>query len=182
MKLAMPYDGRRGKVPLSRKIQRVGNDIQIDAKDFQVNLTLLCLALGRQDRGWDPSFRPMCRVMLETARRYDILRRFQGRVGTGAENGPMSALIFADICARDLKRKAQIPAIVANCCNYKIRIDTRCEASCGLSLSLTLLAMFLLNGEMLAYHSLDKDIGTMTMTNFLMHHSVGQFNLPVPSK
>lgn len=168
MMLLLVYEDSNARPTALKKIQYIGNDIQISAKNFQVNLTLLCLAAHHQSRILQSSIWLICRAMLKKARRYNILRQFRGWDVIGAENAPMSALIFADVCERDLTYKTDIPAIVANCCDYTRRIDTSCKVDGHLSLSLVLLALFLLNGDMLSYCPASKDILAMTVTDLLI--------------
>jgi hypothetical protein len=62
----------------------------------------------------------------------------------------MSATIFADIQRRDVGNAWDTLAITANTCEYQTRLDVQSLAYEGRSLSLCLLAQFLLNGEIIA--------------------------------
>ncbi|KAM0742719.1 hypothetical protein ACQRIT_002896 [Beauveria bassiana] len=61
----------------------------------------------------------------------------------------MTATIVADIEARGLSKPWDRLAIVANCCQYSVRLDGDALSWQRRSLSLSLLAMCLLNGEIL---------------------------------
>ncbi|OAP61266.1 hypothetical protein AYL99_03467 [Fonsecaea erecta] len=61
----------------------------------------------------------------------------------------MSPSIFADVGAREAGRSSDRLAIVANCCDYSVRMNTKRLQNSPLSLSLALLTLYVLNGEIL---------------------------------
>lgn len=182
MMLLLPYDAHTTQAPVSKKIRYICRDIQISAREFQIQLSLFCLAIHRENRLDRHPLWPICFKMLKKARRYDILYKYQGWTIVGTSSTPMSALIFADVCEREIKCKDNIPAIVANCCDYTRRVRIPHNPEESFSLSLLLVALFLLNGEMFTYHSPDEGIFEMTVAEFLVHQSFGQSILPVAAK
>lgn len=62
----------------------------------------------------------------------------------------MSATIFADIKRRGVENAWNTLAIAANTCAYRTRLNVQVLSDEGRSLSLCLLAQFLLNGEITA--------------------------------
>jgi hypothetical protein len=86
-----------------------------------------------------------CAAVLSKIGKYSItLKRTNGGVK------PMSATIFADIERRGVENIWDTLAITANTFAYRTRLDVQSLADEGRSLSLCLLAQFLLNGEIIA--------------------------------
>lgn len=82
------------------------------------------------------------RRMLEVIGKYSItLKSFAGSIKT------MTARIFVDVAQRDVDKTWDTLAITANACAYDIRLDVDALRRQGHSLSLSLLALYLLNGE-----------------------------------
>jgi len=89
-------------------------------------------------------YRVTCTRMLMTVEKYSItLQQLHGI------SQPMSASIFAGIGRRDVGDPWDTLAITANACAYQTRLDAEALAHEGRSLSLSLLAQYLLNGEVL---------------------------------
>jgi len=62
---------------------------------------------------------------------------------------PMTPSIVADIEKRQITKRWDRLDITANCCQYSTRLDTRRLESKGSSLSISMLTLYLLNGEVL---------------------------------
>ncbi|KAL8377989.1 hypothetical protein RB595_008602 [Gaeumannomyces hyphopodioides] len=66
-----------------------------------------------------------------------------------SKSSSMTPRVLADVESRELSQPWDRLAIVANCCRYPIRLDKETLSQQGHSLSLSLLAMCLVNGEIL---------------------------------
>jgi len=122
MDFSLPTRFCLGEETVSSKIGLLGSDVVFGARDFQNQVFLFCLAIQNAYRPKLHALWPKCRVLLGKARRYDVLFNYQNRTGK-IKKIPMSAWIVGDVCRRSLKFKDNIPAIVANCCNYTTRIE-----------------------------------------------------------
>lgn len=67
-----------------------------------------------------------------------------------ANSKAMSARVIADIRARDIELEYDIIPIAANSCDYAARFDTRRMANSPYSADICTLAMFFMNGEIIA--------------------------------
>ncbi|KAK2051099.1 hypothetical protein LY76DRAFT_621354 [Colletotrichum caudatum] len=106
---------------------------------FSIQATGLCLAL-----------RSMPGLLLQDAKRIDGVLRAAGRYMLMISNlSSMTPTVIADIEARGLSKLWDRLAIVANCCQYPVRLDGGSLSQQGRSPSLSVLAMCLLNGEIL---------------------------------
>lgn len=91
----------------------------------------------------------------------------------------MSPSIIVSIEKRKLSKPWNRLAIIANCCQYPVRLDDTELAKKGQSLSLAILAFFLLNGEIL-HNGLNQkpSSGAQSTTEFLDTHAFNQFSPP----
>ncbi|KAK6075781.1 hypothetical protein SCUP234_07582 [Seiridium cupressi] len=109
--------------------------------------------------------------ILSAAGRYTILLR---------GSSSMSPSIVPNIEQRDIGNVWDRIAIVANCCKYSIRLDELSLKEQGFSLGLSMLAMFLLNGEIL-YNDpfeMDKHFERYTVSQLLKMQSFKGFHYP----
>ncbi|KAK2036159.1 hypothetical protein LZ31DRAFT_254661 [Colletotrichum somersetense] len=106
---------------------------------FSVQATGLCLAL-RSMPGLLPQDAKRIDGVLRAAGRYRLMLR---------DSSSMTPTVIADIEARGLSKPWDRLAIVANCCQYPVRLDGGSLSRQGQSPSLSVLAMCLLNGEIL---------------------------------
>jgi hypothetical protein len=119
-------------------------EICVKSADFRSEATKFCMAYrkrhGRQHEG-------ICQNILERAGKYNILLRETDGSGCGTVHRPMSPTIFADIGGRGITKDSDRLAIAANCCGYSIRLNTETLRAEEYSLSLSMLALYFLNGE-----------------------------------
>jgi hypothetical protein len=109
---------------------------------FREQATIFLLACLATE--WTP-YHATCSTMLSTMGKYSItLKRSNGGLK------PMSATIFADIERRGVENAWDTLAITANTCAYRTRLNVQSLVDEGRSLSLCLLAQFLLIGEIIA--------------------------------
>lgn len=117
----------------------IPGELCILSVDFSREVTRLCLALGAvTEPASDISRQIGC--VLRAARRYAIILN---------DSSSMTPIVVADIEVRGLSKPWDRLAIVANCCQYPARLDGGELSRQGHSLSLSILAMCLLNGEIL---------------------------------
>ena len=117
----------------------VRGELCIRSVEFSREATRLCLAFRHvqpqtREEGEAGSY------VLGTAGRYAVLLK-------GSD--PMFATVVADVERRGVKNPEDRLSIAANCCRYPIRLNTRELQRNVPSLSLSKLAMCLLNGEIL---------------------------------
>jgi hypothetical protein len=120
----------------------IAGEFRVQATRFREQATIFLLACFATE--WK-RYHVSCAAMLSKIGKYSItLKRTNGGLK------PMSATIFADIKRRGVENAWDTLAITANTCAYRTRLDVQSLADEGRSLSLCLLAQFLLNGEIIA--------------------------------
>ncbi|SCO91421.1 uncharacterized protein FRV6_15549 [Fusarium oxysporum] len=150
---------------LSHHFESLDGELLISSKDFYEEATKLCLAYSNYQR--TP---PYLTTILSRAKRYKI------SLASSDDSAPvsMSPTIIEDITSRQLEREWDRLAIIANCCQYTKRLNSTQLQGNKHSLSLSLLTLVLMNGEILRNHPQDKvDVSAvrkMTITKFLHKH------------
>ena len=95
------------------------------------------------------------------------------------ESESMSPAIIADVEARGITDPWDRLPIVANCCDYPVRLDTRKLQQHRHSLSLSMLTMYLLNGEILDNDTSPRGFASnMTTSEFLKAYSFNKMLSP----
>ncbi|KAK9779121.1 putative Heterokaryon incompatibility domain-containing protein [Seiridium cardinale] len=148
----------------------VFGELCINSVDFSYEATRLCLAL-KGSKGLESEEKDAITQILSAAGRYTILLR---------GSSSMSPSIVSNIEQRDVGNVWDRIAIVANCCKYSIRLDELSLKEQGFSLSLSMLTMFLLNGEIL-YNDpfeMDKHFERYTVSQLLNMQSFKGFHYP----
>lgn len=88
----------------------------------------------------------------------------------------MSTHIWPDLCRRSTSIQSDTLAMMANCCGYSMRLNTEdLKGANILSLSLAMLALFVLNGEILSYNS---EYRAGTVLDFVKMHAFRGRGLP----
>jgi hypothetical protein len=128
-------------IPIESKV-RVPSGCNLVPGEFCVQATRFREQTSRFLWACPKRYRATCNRMLMTVEKFSIT--LQQRNGISQ---PMSATILAGIEKRDIKEPWDTLAITADACAYQIRLDAETLAHEGRSLSLSLLAQFLLNGE-----------------------------------
>ncbi|KAI3326493.1 hypothetical protein HD806DRAFT_409604 [Xylariaceae sp. AK1471] len=109
----------------------IPGELCIKSDNFHHQVTRLCLALRMHEvKGIDQ--------VLNTTGEYRLLLQ---------SSDSMTAQVISDVEKRDIDRPSDRLPIIANCCQYSVRLDTGRQQVP--SLSLATLAMCLLNGEIL---------------------------------
>lgn len=119
--------------------ERIPGEFCVSATFFRREATFLLLAYQQSDLR---RHRASCEQMLKIIGKYQILLQHQP---TGSR--PMSATIHSEIQTRRLKNPWDRLAIAANACNYGVRLDHPALFDQQSSISMSLLAQYLLNGE-----------------------------------
>ncbi|KXJ95506.1 heterokaryon incompatibility protein-domain-containing protein [Microdochium bolleyi] len=126
----------------------IAGEVTLKSVDFKRQATRFCISYQKQ-HGLDPS----CRRVIETAGRYtELLKEKTVLPGMPSITRSMSPTIFADVVKRGIAVESDRLAIIANCCGYDTRLKTgtsSMSAAGESSLSLSMMALFLLNGEIM---------------------------------
>jgi hypothetical protein len=130
-------------------------EIELRPLNFRTEVTVFCLALSRQN---DEARRQRCSKILEHARRYTFLYRSKYTAGLTPAIHAMSPAIFEDISTRGITVPSDILAIGANCCRYISRLNPGPLNDARESLSISILTLFILNGEILRHDIPQQDI------------------------
>ncbi|KAH6854122.1 hypothetical protein B0I37DRAFT_301688 [Chaetomium sp. MPI-CAGE-AT-0009] len=136
----------------------VEGELCIRSVNFLEEATRLCFACRKSIR------------ILQTASKYSLVLR---------PSEPMTPRIIADIEKRQMKEHWDRLAITANCCQYSTRLNVRQLMQENVSLSLAMLALCLLNGEVLHNgRSANPRASKMTVSKFLKASLFNEFNSP----
>ncbi|KAI1876099.1 uncharacterized protein JN550_001595 [Neoarthrinium moseri] len=150
---------------------RVRGELCLNSVDFSYEVTKLCLAMQGLDHLTEKDGE-IIQDILSAAGKYTIML-------PGSRS--MSSSIIADLEQRDVEDPWDRLAITANCCQYSIRLDEERLKDEEQSLSLAMLAMYLLNGEIL--DNSDRrpyrgQVPNMTVSSFLKALSFDGFYAP----
>ncbi|KAF4453785.1 hypothetical protein F53441_3611 [Fusarium austroafricanum] len=150
-------------------------ELYINSATFHEQATKLCLAYS------NPQLRIQHRAnILSRAQRYAVT--LQGDDGSAPSS--MSPTIIEDISKREIEKGWDRLAIIANCCQYTKRVNSDKLHHSNASLSLSLLALCLMNGEILSNHpegEIDVESArAMPITEFLKKHFFYGLEAPWP--
>ncbi|KAI0600776.1 heterokaryon incompatibility protein-domain-containing protein [Biscogniauxia sp. FL1348] len=121
-------------------------ELCIKSTDFRAEVTNFCLEYRKRS---SPASASICDRILKIAGKYNILLQEEGWFGLNFISRSMSPTIFADIGKRGILKESDRLAIAANCCGYTTRLETPALNKNRKSLSLSMLALYLLNGEII---------------------------------
>ncbi|KAI0974564.1 heterokaryon incompatibility protein-domain-containing protein [Xylaria arbuscula] len=155
----------------------LAGEICIKSADFRKCATHFCLRY-RQKR---PEMQAVCNKILTTAGKYNVLLQDDNLSNAYTSiSRSMTPTILADISQRGILAESDRLAIAANCCGFTIRLDTAALNKRGCSLSLSMLALCLLNGEIIENHP-QRHRGTLkdSIFTYLMKQSLRSFRPPV---
>jgi hypothetical protein len=153
--LPCPLDLRDSNETTVDSFGNTSGEIEFHALNFRTEVTSFCLALSQhadkvgQDRCWD---------ILRFARRYTSLYRTTSAGGPDTAVRAMSPAIFDDLGSRGITVPSDILAIAANCCRYTSRLSSKVLNQAGESLSVAILTLVLMNGEILRHDTVGQDI------------------------
>ena len=151
-------------------------EICLNTVNFRKQATLFLLAFKRESQRGRAK---KCSRMLNRFGRYEMQYHFQH----DARRKAMSPRIFADIQRRRLESPFDRLPIVANSCNYAIRLVSRDMSESGHSVELCLLTMYLFNEEIMRnYRHTRKMPMEMDISNYMQYIAFNRFDPPVKTK
>ncbi|KAH8803038.1 hypothetical protein F5884DRAFT_824072 [Xylogone sp. PMI_703] len=163
--------------PTRRKyvmLGRLPGELCINSVTFHDEATKLCLAYQNQK----PLGSAICKSILERAGKYTALLQVQDEDGDMVAPKAMTPTIISDVADRQLKQAWDRLSIVSNCCQYSVRLDSIDLRNKGHSLSLPMLALYLLNGEILSNYPDDEIDPSLNIVKFLKVQSFEGFYPP----
>ncbi|KIX96810.1 uncharacterized protein Z520_07530 [Fonsecaea multimorphosa CBS 102226] len=188
MTLLIPHDASLEDQKWGAKATLFGDlegELCVNSANFREEASRFCLAYKNERQG-QGRLEEMAGRILQRAGKYTVtLQDRQAQDNVYAVRRSMSPSIFADVGARKAGRCSDRLAIVANCCDYSERLNTKKLQSSNLSLSLALLTLYLLNGEILMNGrgggGSGSDIAPLNSTifDFLKTQSLSNFSSPV---
>ncbi|KAI1094917.1 hypothetical protein F5B19DRAFT_442522 [Rostrohypoxylon terebratum] len=158
----------------------VEGEIVIKSADFRTRATEFCLAYRKRSKD-----KEICDKILRTAPKYNVLLEEESDTpGFGSISRSMSPSILSDIVSRDIGKESDRLAIMANCCGYGTRLDTNFLNNDKSSLSLSILALYLLNGEIIENDPNKPGQGTLddNIHEYLSKQSLSSFRPPVDER
>ncbi|KAL7794229.1 heterokaryon incompatibility domain-containing protein [Trichoderma ceciliae] len=172
MLLLIPHPQKLDREKPYDLLGSVHGELCIKSVVFHEEATKLCLAY--QSRQPPPASLRDIQSVLSRAGKYTILLQSSDADDDSSAPISMSPRIIKDVVARNLTMTWDRLPITANCCQYSERLDSTELRARGHSLSLSMLALCLVNGEILSNHPDDRiDIKTaraLTVTEFLKLH------------
>jgi hypothetical protein len=155
----------------------VRGELCINSAKFRKEATKLCLAYQSQTEDQMAA----CSFVLKKAGKYNVLLQETDIEGNDIIRKSMTQSIIAEIGARNLEDPWDRLPITGNCCCYPVRLDTKALSSKGRSISISMLALFLLNGEILNNNDRDGDetIPGENIYGFLKQQAFERFGPPV---
>ncbi|GAW18261.1 hypothetical protein ANO14919_077350 [Xylariales sp. No.14919] len=152
-------------------------EICIKSTDFRASATQFCLDYRRKR----PEAEAVCNRVLTTAGKYNVLLQDDHSSSSHPTiSRSMTPTILTDLSRRGILAESDRLAIIANCCGYTIRLDTVALNKSVSSLSLSMLALCLLNGEIIENHP-QRRHGTLkdNIFTYLTKQSLRGFRPPV---
>lgn len=170
MRLLIRHDQSLEQEKNHQMFDNIQGELCVFSVTFCTEATRLCLAL-RKSRA----------LPEDDIRRIDGVLQAAGRYTTILpEATAMTSIVITDLEARGLSKPWDRLAIAANCCQYSVRLDGEALRYQRCSLSLSLLAMCLLNGEILDNRdSGQQSWGALTMSELLNRRLFRGFKAPV---
>ncbi|OTA77997.1 hypothetical protein M434DRAFT_402307 [Hypoxylon sp. CO27-5] len=160
---------------MEQPLVEIEGEICIFSRDFKKQATEFCLSYRKRSENKD-----ICDKILRAAAQYNVLLKDE-RVEPGQcpISRSMSPTILSDILSRDISEESDRLAIIANCCSYATRLNTHSLDNEGASLSLSILALYVLNGDILENHP-KQNRGTLkdNILEFLSKQSLDSFRPP----
>ncbi|KAK1635710.1 hypothetical protein BDP81DRAFT_290625, partial [Colletotrichum phormii] len=165
---------------------KVIGDLSISSRKFQTESTKMCQACIITEREYGVSgLSDVAERILKTAPNYEFLLRETMPDGQYLARWSQSPRTIKDIESRGSKFCHDRLAIVANCCQYSIRLDDAILRQGSHSMSLSMLALYLLNGEIMANACEEKDdrllvrCRSQTVADFIADQSFDGFCPPL---
>lgn len=181
MRLLIPHSATLNDKKPHHLLGSLDGELCIKSVDFHEQATKLCLAY--QSHQPPP---PYLKNIISRAGKYTVLLQSDDVGGDNSAPVSMSPTIIEHVADRELARNWDRLAIIANCCQYVNRLDSSELRTRGYSLSLSLLSLCLVNGEILSNHPMDGvevDAARIApVTEFLRMHFFHGLQSPEPTK
>ncbi|ERF74440.1 hypothetical protein EPUS_06618 [Endocarpon pusillum Z07020] len=155
----------------------IPGELEVGAVEFREEATRFCLAF-RQRAGVSEGEKNKCTEILKKAGKYNILLP---RNTAGMTLEAMSPTIFEEIGRRNMEYTSDILAIAPNACDYSERLNTNKLQQERESLSLSILTLYVLNGEILRHNSPPRKHFIGNIFEFLKHNTLN-VELPLEEK
>ena len=182
MTLLIPRSPLLSGIHTEEELCSIPGELQVKSVVFHEQSTLFCLALlQRAGEEWQGSH-TKCEHILGKAGKYNLLYQHGYLGGQGSARMAMSPFIFTDIGNRDISVAPDLLAIAANCCNYSIRLNTERLKGTSHSLSMSILALYLLNGEIIMNDKHDESLLNNDIFSYLRQLALDNFDPPVKTK
>lgn len=180
MELLIPHDEHLSKKSWDEKSRTIEGEIIVKASEFREQVTLFCLASRKLRAFRNERYQKKICKILKRAKSYQVLHRHDPKLWSTSSAETLSTRILADIAHRGSKYPEDLLAIMANCCSYTVRLDGQSLiASQRSSISIALLALFLLNGELIWNSS--KSESNTNIWRFLGQQAFSSFKFPEDS-
>jgi hypothetical protein len=148
MWLIIRHDCRLQKPLVHNKLGSLRGEVVVRSDELKTYATLFCLACCNAMRK-DPRIIEQSMGVLKKVAKYNILYKYQHAKAINAEES-MTIRILDDLDRRASKVRTDLLPIVANVCAYDVRLATTGYGFNKKSLSLSILALCVANGELLA--------------------------------
>lgn len=179
MLLLMPHDStlERSKAKYGELFGDLEGELIIDSIPFCKAVTEVCSTFITWSTSHEPQkLEEAAHRILSRAGRYSVLLE---------ERSSMSPTVIADIVKRGVTNHSDRLAIIANCCSYNRRINSTMLKKEGLSVSLAILVLFLLNGEIFHYEPeipWNMASSDFKIVDFIQNHAFDRFSPPFAEK
>lgn len=182
MNLLIPHSLCLSRNQAKKEMCSIPGELQVDSATFHEQSTVYCLAFLREATGRWQDGRAKCKEVLKRAGKYSVLYQHGHSAELGTARKAMSPLIFRDIGSRKISVASDLLAIAANCCDYSVRLNTKSLGGTSCSLSITVLALYLLNGEIIINDKRNKRLASKNIFDYLRLLALDNFDPPVESK
>ena len=147
-------------------------ELCITSADFRSQATKFCMDYKRNRQ-----FETMCNKILERAGKYNVQLQERDNEGNPTIRQSMSPTIFSNVGKRNITVESDRLAVIANCLDYSVRLDTNKMDEKKYSLGIAMLALFLLNGEILMNNDSQGALGN-NIFDYLRSQSLRTFQTP----
>ncbi|EYE91545.1 HET-domain-containing protein [Aspergillus ruber CBS 135680] len=161
----------------AEKCELLGNlegELCITSANFRSRATEFCI-----DYRENSQFKTTCDKILDRAGKYNVQLLEPDNEGNPTIRQSMSPTIFSNVGKREITIESDRLAVIANCLGYSVRLDTQKVEQKGCSLSIAMLALFLLNGEILMNGpDNSRDALRSKISDYLKSQSLRTFQTP----
>lgn len=177
MRLLMPHDNKLKslKDKYGDLFGGLEGELIIPSIQFCEALTEVCSGFITWSAPDDPQQEAAHRIISRAARYLVLLE----------DRSSMSPIVIADVVNRCVTNHPDRLAIIANCCSYNIRLDSNKLQKRGASISLAILVLFLLNGEIFRNDldetrrdTLSSESSNLTVIQFIQKYAFDKFSPP----